>query len=346
MRYSTLNNFASLWFAFLIVLLKTLVIVNPTAAYMVGSKNETNSMNSVSKLPFPTLVNTGLQSETYKQPIGYSYLAGSSRVPFSTESANLKLEEASKLSLTSKRVTNGDTPFEFPMPLGEMGDRNNMSSQLSSSTFEATIVPNKIDTKRMNINYNNASGIFGPGSPEKLKNRTSAASNIHTVDTVYALTGAQHPHNMTTYPLQYNGKIYQVEYNITGNNKLIALAIERGGTTLQANLSSRAKGSLSMQLPKFMTNHEAPGTNHSSEFVVFKDTQYAHFDQWTKSRNATYITIDFDKETKRIAVVPLHASPELDARTVIGYAFCIPILFAIMWLKNKGRLGRFKYSKD
>lgn len=338
-----LNNFVILSFAFLVVVFKTLVVVNPTGGYLVNLKNETNFINSVSKPPYPRLVNPASQSETYKQPIAYSYLAYESSdniflVPFSTESDNLKLEEANKLTSTSERGTNGDTPFEFPMPLGEMGDRNNVSSQLNSSTFEATIIPNKIDTKRMNINYNNASGKSVPSSPEKLKNPTSGASNINTGN---ALIGSQHPRNMTTYPLPYNGKIYQVEYNITSNNKLIALAIERDGITLQANLSSRAKGSLSMQLPRFMTNHDGPGTNHSREFVVFKDSQYAHFDQWTKSKNATYMMIDFDKGTKQIAVVPSHASPELDARAVIGYALSVPILFAIMRLKNKARLGRF-----
>jgi len=90
-----------------------------------------------------------------------------------------------------------------------------------------------------------------------------------------------------------------------------------------------------------MTNHDSPGTNHSSKFVVFKDNQYARFDQSTKSKNTTYMTIDFDNETKQIAVVPLHASPEVDARAVIGYAFAIPILFAIMRLKNRGHLGPF-----
>ena len=252
MRYSILNNFVSLLFAFLVLVFKTLVVANPVGGYMVGLKNETNFTNSVSKLPYPRLVNPGSQSENHKQPIGYSYLADQSGdnifflAQFSRQSDRLKPEEANKLTSTSERVTNGDTPFEFPMPLGEMGDRSNVSSQLNSSTFEATIIPNKIDTKRMNINYNNASGKSGPSSPEKLKNPISGTSNINTVN---ALTGREHPHNMTTYPLQYNGKIYQVGYNITSNNKLLALAVERDGITLQANLSSRAKGSLSMELP-------------------------------------------------------------------------------------------------
>src|SRR5205823_13875857 len=147
MRYSMLNNFVYLLFALLVVVFKTLVVANPTGGYMVGLKNETNFMNSVSKPPYPRLVNPGSQSETYKQPIGYSYLADQSSdnifflAQFSRQSDSLKPEEANKLASTSERVTKGDTPFEFPMPLGEMGDRNNVSSQLNSSTFEATIIP-------------------------------------------------------------------------------------------------------------------------------------------------------------------------------------------------------------
>jgi hypothetical protein len=342
MHYSLLNNFVTVSIAFLVVLFMISVVVNPTSGYLVGLKNETNFMNSVSKASYPSIVNPALQSETYKQPISSSYFAddGSHNiflVPISAGSDNLKLKEAKKLSSTGESSTNGDAPFEFPMPLGEMGDRNKVSSDLNSSTFEATMIPNKTDTKRMNVNYNNASGKSGPSSPEKLKNPSSGDSNILTV---HALAGRQHPHNIATYPLPHNGNIYQVEYNITSNNKLITLAIERDGITLQANLSSKAKGSLSMQLPRFMTNRHTSVTNPTREFIVFKDSQYAHFDQWTKSNNATYLTIDFDKGTKQIAVVPFHASPELNAPAVSGYAFSISILFAIIWLKYKARLGR------
>jgi hypothetical protein len=96
-------------------------------------------------------------------------------------------------------------------------------------------------------------------------NATSAKSSakVRTAATTTA------PRNSTT--LKSGSKMYPLNYRITGSgNNLNSVSLEKDSSTL----ASPSHGTLTIELPRNITDSKVQGTNHDQNNVVFEDSQY------------------------------------------------------------------------
>ena len=230
-------------------------------------------------------------------------------------------------------------PFEFPMPLGQLDsnssnnsdhDNKKMSihsksqengqskhSQLSNlqspaghhAIFNATFLPT---TTILKIQDNSSKNLVsGTNSPAILSN---------------ASLNARRATNMTTnssniYNLQINGKTFPIKYQIEGtSNKLTAITLEKDNTTLLANISSKSKGKLSIEIPGNLIdseNNQRTASTSYNDYAVFEDGQYTAYNE-TINNNKRELAIDFDNGTGQIEIAGNHKVPEFTGSAIVG----------------------------
>ena len=233
-------------------------------------------------------------------------------------------------------------PFEFPMPLGQLdsnssnnNDHDNKKMSIHSKSqendqpkhsqpsnlqspaghhaiFNATFLPMTTilkvqDNSSKNLVSGTNSTILSNASlnAHRATNRTTTSSNI--------------------YNLQINGKTFPIKYQIEGtSNKLTAITLEKDNTTLLANISSKSKGKLSIEIPGNLIdskNNQRTASTSYNDYAVFEDGQYTAYNE-TINNNKRELAIDFDNGTGQIEIAGNHKVPEFTG-IAIGVLFTL-----------------------
>jgi hypothetical protein len=233
-------------------------------------------------------------------------------------------------------------PFEFPMPLGQLDSNSSNNSDHDNKKMSIHSKSQENDQSK----HSQLSNLQSPAGHHAIFNATflptttilkiqdnsskNLVSGTNSTILSNASLNARRATNMTTnssniYNLQINGKTFPIKYQIEGtSNKLTAITLEKDNTTLLANISSKSKGKLSIEIPGNLIdskNNQRTASTSYNDYAVFEDGQYTAYNE-TINNNKRELAIDFDNGTGQIEIAGNHKVPEFTG-IAIGVLFTL-----------------------
>jgi hypothetical protein len=213
-----------------------------------------------------------------------------------------------------------NTPFEFPMPLGNLssGDLIHSKSNQNDHTKGHSLSYTK-PTRENSILKATDNKIIKKTKVNSSKNSSIRISSANP-NTLTSKTRDRSISNR-----QFMSQGYPIVYHITGSgNKLKNISVQKDNTTLLVNILSQTNGTLTIELPRLSSNML---TNKQGTFTVFEDRRhYTAFGE-KDTNNVRQMTVHFDRGTRQIEILASHTSPEFGMITV-AFALIIALIIS------------------
>ncbi len=152
------------------------------------------------------------------------------------------------------------------------------------------------------------------------------------------------PELTSTKDLQIGNASYQIRYQISGDNQLNEMWVQRDNMTLAAAISAVSDGVLTIELPRHVIDSKMQ-SNADDVYAVFIDGQFVPYDEIMNNTQARVLRIEFGNGSEQIEITGTHVVPEFGPLAAFVLAIsiaCVVIVTKIKKLKSVNDLFRLK----
>ena len=139
---------------------------------------------------------------------------------------------------------------------------------------------------------------------------------------------------MNTKTLEIGNASYPVRYQISGDNQLAEVWVQRDNITLAAEISTVSDGVLNIELPRdFMDSKKQ--SNADDAYAVFVDGQFVTYDEIMNNTQARTLRIEFSNGSELIEITGTHVVPEFGSLAALVLAISIASMVLITKIKKQ-----------
>lgn len=122
--------------------------------------------------------------------------------------------------------------------------------------------------------------------------------------------------------LEIGNASYQIRYQISGDNQLNEMWVQRDNITLAAEIRALSDGVLTIELPRDVIDSKKQ-SNMDDAYAVFIDGQLAPYDQIMNNTHARILSIEFGNGSEQIEITGTHIVPEFGPLAALVLAISI-----------------------
>ena len=142
--------------------------------------------------------------------------------------------------------------------------------------------------------------------------------------------------------LEIGNASYQIKYQISGDNQLKTMWIQRDNITLAAEIAAVSDGALTIELPRSVIDSKKQ-SNADDTYAVFIDGQFVPYDQIENTTQARVLRIEFGNGSEQIEITGTHIVPEFGSLAAVVLAISIASVVILTKInKIKSGNGLFK----
>jgi predicted secreted protein with PEFG-CTERM motif len=133
--------------------------------------------------------------------------------------------------------------------------------------------------------------------------------------------------------LEIGNASYQIRYQISGENQLKAMWVQRDNITLAAEISAVSDGVLNIELPRDVIDSKKQ-SNADDAYAVFVDGQFVPYDEIINNSQARILLIEFSNGSEQIEITGTHVVPEFGSLAALVLAISIASMVLVTKIKK------------
>lgn len=133
--------------------------------------------------------------------------------------------------------------------------------------------------------------------------------------------------------LEIGNASYQIRYQISGNNQLNEMWVQRDNITLAAEIRALSDGVLTIELPRDVIDSKKQ-SNMDDVYAVFIDGQLVPYDEIMNSTHARILSIEFGNGSEQIEITGTHIVPEFGPLAALVLAISIAGVVVVTRIKK------------
>jgi predicted secreted protein with PEFG-CTERM motif len=151
--------------------------------------------------------------------------------------------------------------------------------------------------------------------------------------TISQLTENASSNLMDSKALEIGNASYQIRYQISGENQLKAMWVQRDNITLAAEISAVSDGVLDIELPRDVIDSRKE-SNADDAYAVFVDGQFVPYDEIMNNSQARILRIEFSNGSEQIEITGTHVVPEFGSLAALVLAISITSMVLVTKIKR------------
>lgn len=136
-----------------------------------------------------------------------------------------------------------------------------------------------------------------------------------------------------TKELEIGNASYQVRYEISGENQLEAMRVQRDNITLAAEISAVSDGVLAIELPRGIIDSKKQ-SNADDAYAVFVDGQFVPYVEIMNNTEVRILRIEFNNGSEQIEITGTHIVAEFGPLAAFVLAVSIGSLIIVTKVKK------------
>ena len=136
-----------------------------------------------------------------------------------------------------------------------------------------------------------------------------------------------------TEELEIGNASFQIRYQISGDNQLKAMWVQRDNITLAAEISAVSDGVLTIELPRDVIDSKKQ-SNVDDAYAVFIDGQFVQYDEIMNNTQARILGIEFGNGSQQIEITGTHIVPEFGPLAALVLAISIASVAIVTKIKK------------
>jgi hypothetical protein len=136
-----------------------------------------------------------------------------------------------------------------------------------------------------------------------------------------------------TKELEIGNASYQVRYEISGENQLEAMRVQRDNITLAAEISAVSDGVLAIELPRGIIDSKKQ-SNADDAYAVFVDGQFVPYVEIMNNTEVRILRIEFNNGSEQIEITGTHIVAEFGPLAAFVLAVSIGSLIVVTKVKK------------
>lgn len=136
-----------------------------------------------------------------------------------------------------------------------------------------------------------------------------------------------------TKELEIGNASYQVRYQISGENQLEAMRVQRDNITLAAEISAVSDGVLAIELPRGIIDSKKQ-SNADDAYAVFVDGQFVPYVEIMNNTEVRILRIEFNNGSEQIEITGTHIVAEFGPLAAFVLAVSIGSLIIVTKVKK------------
>jgi predicted secreted protein with PEFG-CTERM motif len=126
---------------------------------------------------------------------------------------------------------------------------------------------------------------------------------------------------------------FQIRYQISGDNQLKAIWIQRDNLTLAAEILAVSDGVLTIELPRDVMDSKKQ-SNADDAYAVFIDGQFVPYDEIMNNTQARILNIEFGNGSDQIEITGTHIVPEFGPLAALVLTISIASVVIVTKIKK------------
>ena len=152
-------------------------------------------------------------------------------------------------------------------------------------------------------------------------------------ETISELNRTAAPYPVNTIALEIVNASYQIRYQISGDNQLKAMWVQRDNITLTAEISAVSDGVLTIELPRNVIDSKKQ-SNVDDAYAVFVDGQFVPYDEIMNNTQARILSIEFGNGSEQIEITGTHIVPEFGPLAALVLAISLASVVLVTKIKK------------
>jgi predicted secreted protein with PEFG-CTERM motif len=133
--------------------------------------------------------------------------------------------------------------------------------------------------------------------------------------------------------LEIGNASYQIRYQISGDNQLNEMWVQRDNITLAAEIRALSDGVLTIELPRDVIDSKKQ-SNMDDVYAVFIDGQLVPYDEIMNTTHARILSIQFGNGSEQIEITGTHIVPEFGPLAALVLAISIAGVVVVTRIKK------------
>lgn len=133
--------------------------------------------------------------------------------------------------------------------------------------------------------------------------------------------------------LEIGNASYQIRYQISGDNQLNEMWVQRDNITLAAEIRALSDGVLTIELPRDVIDSKKQ-SNMDDVYAVFIDGQLVPYDEIMNNTHARILSIEFGNGSEQIEITGTHIVPEFGPLAALVLAISIAGVVIVTRIKK------------
>ena len=133
--------------------------------------------------------------------------------------------------------------------------------------------------------------------------------------------------------LEIGNASYQIRYQISGDNQLNEIWVQRDNITLAAEIRALSDGVLIIELPRDVIDSKKQ-SNNDDVYAVFIDGQLVPYDEIMNNTHARILSIEFGNGSEQIEITGTHIVPEFGPLAALVLAISIAGVVVVTRIKK------------
>ncbi|MGH9911084.1 MAG: PEFG-CTERM sorting domain-containing protein [Nitrososphaeraceae archaeon] len=138
---------------------------------------------------------------------------------------------------------------------------------------------------------------------------------------------------VNTKELEIGNASYQIRYQISGDNQLNEMWVQRDNITLAAEIRALSDGVLIIELPRDVIDSKKQ-SNNDDVYAVFIDGQLVPYDEIMNNTHARILSIEFGNGSEQIEITGTHIVPEFGPLAALVLAISIAGVVVVTRIKK------------
>lgn len=152
-------------------------------------------------------------------------------------------------------------------------------------------------------------------------------------ETISQLNETAASHLVNTKELKIGNASYHVRYQISGDNQLEAMWVQRDNITLAAEISAVSDGVLAIELPRDVIDSKRQ-SNADDAYAVFVDGQFVPYEEIMNNTEARILHVEFSNGSEQIEITGTHIVPEFGPLAAFVLAISIGSMVIVTKIKK------------
>ncbi|MGA7368690.1 MAG: PEFG-CTERM sorting domain-containing protein [Nitrososphaeraceae archaeon] len=152
-------------------------------------------------------------------------------------------------------------------------------------------------------------------------------------ETISELNETTASYLVNTKTLEIGNASYQIRYQISGDNQLKTIWVQRDNITLAAEISAVSDGELTIELPRDVIDSKRQ-SNADDVYAIFIDGQFTPYDEIMNNTQARVLRIEFGNGSEQIEITGTHIVPEFGPLAALVLAISLASVVVVTRIKN------------